>query len=67
VVNFIYDIPLFRNNSSRLGEKTALGGWQASGTSPSSLGLPSTSASVESRAESTAQPTNRPTWSGKIS
>src|SRR5882762_3347391 len=30
VVNFIYDIPLFRNNSSR-AVKTALGSWQVSG------------------------------------
>jgi len=29
-VNFIYDIPAFRNNSNRL-VKTALGGWQVSG------------------------------------
>lgn len=39
VVNFIYDIPLFRNNSSRL-LKTSLGGWQVSGIVTMESGLP---------------------------
>ena len=38
-VNFIYDIPLFRNSQSRF-VKTALGGWQVSGIITVSSGLP---------------------------
>jgi hypothetical protein len=38
-VNFIYDIPVFRHNSSRL-VKTALGGWQVSGIVTLVSGLP---------------------------
>jgi hypothetical protein len=38
-VNFIYDIPVFRNNQSRL-VKTALGGWEISGIVTISSGLP---------------------------
>jgi hypothetical protein len=38
-VNFIYDIPVFRNSQSRL-VKTALGGWQVSGIITVSSGLP---------------------------
>jgi hypothetical protein len=37
--NFIYDIPLFRNNSSRL-VKSVLGGWQVSGIVVAQSGLP---------------------------
>ncbi|HYL85557.1 MAG TPA: hypothetical protein VE263_15080, partial [Candidatus Angelobacter sp.] len=39
VVNFIYDIPLFRNNSSRL-VKSTIGGWQVSGIVTMESGLP---------------------------
>jgi len=37
--NFIYDIPLFRNNSNR-AVKTALGGWEISGIAVIESGLP---------------------------
>jgi hypothetical protein len=39
VVNFIYDIPLFRSNQSRL-LKTTLGGWQVSGIVTEESGVP---------------------------
>lgn len=39
LVDFIYDIPLFRGNQSHL-LKTALGGWQASGIVTMESGLP---------------------------
>ncbi len=39
VVNFIYDIPLFRHNESRL-LKSAAGGWQVSGIVTLESGLP---------------------------
>jgi hypothetical protein len=39
VVNFIYDIPLFRHNSSSL-VKTLAGGWQVSGIVTMESGLP---------------------------
>lgn len=39
VVNFIYDIPLFRSNQSRL-LKSTLGGWQVSGIVTMESGVP---------------------------
>jgi len=39
VVNFIYDVPLFRNNSSRL-VKTVAGGWTVSGIVTMESGVP---------------------------
>jgi hypothetical protein len=39
VVNFIYDIPLFRNSSSHL-VKTTIGGWEVSGIVTFESGLP---------------------------
>jgi hypothetical protein len=39
VANFIYSIPVFRNNSSRL-VKTALGGWEVSGIVTIESGVP---------------------------
>jgi len=39
VVNFIYDIPLFRSNQSRL-LKSTLGGWQVSGIVTEESGVP---------------------------
>ncbi|HWZ98656.1 MAG TPA: carboxypeptidase-like regulatory domain-containing protein [Candidatus Dormibacteraeota bacterium] len=39
VVNFIYDIPVFRNSSSHL-LKTTLGGWQVSGIVTLESGIP---------------------------
>ena len=38
-VNFVYDIPLFRNNSSRL-VKSTIGGWQISGIVTIESGVP---------------------------
>jgi len=67
VVNFIYDIPLFRNNSSRL-VKTALGGWQASGIVTIESGLP-LNIGISGKQGGNALPnaTNRPDLVGKIS
>jgi hypothetical protein len=39
VVNFIYDIPLFRHNDNRL-VRTAIGGWEVSGILTLESGLP---------------------------
>jgi len=47
--------------------KTALGGWQASGIVTIESGLPLNIGIMESRAETTAHATNRPTLVGKIS
>jgi len=65
VVNFIYDIPLFRNNSSRL-VKTALGGWQASGIVTIESGLP-LNIGISGKQGGNALPnaTNRPDLVGK--
>jgi len=39
LVNFVYDVPLFRNNTSRL-VKSTLGGWQLSGIVTLESGVP---------------------------
>jgi len=67
VVNFIYDIPVFRNNSNRL-VKTMLGGWQTSGIVTLESGLP-LNIGVSGKQGGNALPnaTNRPNLVGKIS
>jgi hypothetical protein len=66
VVNFIYDIPLFRGNQSRL-LKTTLGGWQVSGIVTMESGLP-INIGLTGGQSGNALPnaTNRPDLVGKI-
>ncbi|HWY42665.1 MAG TPA: carboxypeptidase-like regulatory domain-containing protein [Candidatus Sulfotelmatobacter sp.] len=69
VVNFIYDIPVFRNNSSRL-IKSTLGGWQVSGIVTMESGIP-VNIGVVSGANSSSNnglpnANNRPDLVGKI-
>ena len=66
VVNFIYDIPVFRNNANRL-VKTALGGWQTSGIVTLESGLP-LNIGISGKQGGNALPnaTNRPNLVGKI-
>jgi hypothetical protein len=67
VVNFIYDIPLFRGNQSRL-LKTALGGWQVSGIVTMESGLPVNIGLTGGQAgNALPNATNRPNLVGKIS
>jgi hypothetical protein len=67
VVNFIYDIPLFRNNSSR-AVKTALGGWQVSGIITMESGLPlNVQLGGKFGGNGLPNATNRPDLAGKIS
>jgi Carboxypeptidase regulatory-like domain len=67
VVNFIYDIPLFRGNQSRL-LKTTLGGWQVSGIVTMESGLP-INIGIRGGQGGNGLPnaTNRPDLTGKIS
>jgi hypothetical protein len=67
-VNFIYDIPLFRNSQSRF-VKTALGGWQISGIITVSSGLPINVGISGSQGGGNGLPngTNRPDLTGSIS
>jgi len=66
-VNFIYDIPLFRNSQSRI-VKTALGGWQISGIITMSSGLPiNVGLSGGQGGNGLPNATNRPDLTGSIS
>jgi len=66
-VNFIYDIPLFRNNSSRL-VKTALGGWEVSGIITLESGLPINIGLTGGQGgNGLPNATNRPDLIGKVS
>ena len=66
-VNFIYDIPVFRNNSSRL-VKTTLGGWQVSGIVTLVSGLPlNIGISGNQGGNGLPNATNRPDLVGKVS
>jgi hypothetical protein len=65
-VNFIYDIPLFRGNQSRL-LKTTLGGWQVSGIVTMESGLPINIGLTGGQAgNALPNATNRPDLVGKI-
>ncbi len=67
LVNFIYDIPLFRNSQSKLAKSVA-GGWEVSGIVTMESGLPlniTENGSESSNGLSNA--TNRPDFSGSIS
>jgi Carboxypeptidase regulatory-like domain len=67
VVNFIYDIPLFRHNSSKL-VKGFLGGWQTSGIVTLESGVP-INVTVGGPLGNLGLPnaTNRPNISGSVS
>ena len=66
-VNFIYDIPLFRGNQSRL-LKSTVGGWQVSGIVTMESGIP-INIGISGNQGSNGLPnaTNRPDLTGKIS
>jgi hypothetical protein len=67
VVNFIYDIPLFRGNQSRL-LKTTLGGWQVSGIVTMESGIPINIGLTGGQGgNGLPNATNRPNLVGKIS
>ena len=67
VVNFVYDIPLFRGNQSRL-LKTTLGGWQVSGIVTVESGIPiNIGLSGAQGGNGLPNATNRPNLVGKIS
>jgi hypothetical protein len=67
VVNFIYDIPLFRGNQSRL-LKTTLGGWQVSGIVTMESGVPiNIGISGKQGGNGLPNATNRPNLAGTIS
>jgi hypothetical protein len=67
VVNFVYDVPVFRNNSSRL-VKTTLGGWTVSGIVTLESGLPF-NVGLTGGQQGNALPnaTNRPNLIGALS
>jgi hypothetical protein len=69
VVNFIYDIPLFRSNQSRL-LKSTLGGWQVSGIVTMESGVPINigvaSSNTASGNNGLPNATNRPDRAGSI-
>jgi carboxypeptidase family protein len=67
VVNFIYDIPVFRGNQSRL-LKTTLGGWQVSGIVTLESGIPiNIGISGGQGGNGLPNATNRPNLVGSIS
>jgi Carboxypeptidase regulatory-like domain len=67
VVNFIYDIPLFRGNQSRL-LKTTVGGWQVSGIVTMESGVPiNIGISGNQGGNGLPNATNRPDLTGSIS
>jgi len=67
VVNFIYDIPVFRNNSNRL-VKSAIGGWQVSGIVTMESGLPvNVTLGGAQGGNGLPNATNRPDLAGKVS
>jgi hypothetical protein len=67
VVNFIYDIPLFRHNDSRL-LKTGLGGWEVSGIVTMESGLPiNIGLSGAQGSNNLPNGTNRPDLTGTVS
>jgi len=67
VVNFIYDIPLFRGNQSRL-LKSTLGGWQVSGIVTMESGIPiNIGISGAQGGNGLPNATNRPDLVSKIS
>jgi hypothetical protein len=66
VVNFIYDIPLFRHNDNRL-VRTAIGGWEVSGIITAESGIPiNIGLSGNQGGNGLPNATNRPNLVGKI-
>ena len=66
LVNFIYAIPVFRTNNSRL-IKSALGGWEISGIGVMETGLPlNITLGGSQGSNGLANATNRPNLSGSI-
>ena len=67
VVNFIYDLPVFRHSDSRL-LRTAVGGWQVSGIVTIESGIPiNIGLSGNQGGNSLPNATNRPDLASKIS
>jgi hypothetical protein len=67
VVNFIYDLPVFRHSDSRL-LRTAVGGWQVSGIVTMESGIPiNIGLSGNQGGNSLPNATNRPDLASKIS
>jgi hypothetical protein len=67
VVNFIYDLPIFRGNQSRL-LKATLGGWEVSGIVTMESGIPiNIGISGAQGGNGLPNATNRPNLVGKIS
>jgi hypothetical protein len=67
LTNFVYDIPLFRGNQSRL-VKSTLGGWQVSGIVTMESGLPVNPVLGGSQSSNgVPNGTNRPSVSGSVS
>jgi len=67
VVNFIYDLPIFRGNQSRL-LKTTLGGWEVSGIVTMESGIPiNIGLSGAQGGNALPNASNRPNLVGKIS
>ncbi len=66
-INFIYSVPLFRDNSNRL-VKTSLGGWQVSGIVTAETGLPlNVTLGGSQGSNGLADATNRPNYGGNLS
>jgi hypothetical protein len=65
VVDFIYDIPLFRHTESRL-LKSGLGGWQVSGIVTMESGLPINITTGGSQGGNGVGGTNRPNLTGTL-
>jgi len=67
LVNFIYDIPLFRDTTHRMA-KTFLGGWQLSGIVTMMSGFPlNITLGGAQGGNGLATGTNRPNYSGNVS
>jgi hypothetical protein len=67
VVNFIYDIPVFRHNSNRL-LKSTVGGWQVSGIVTLESGLPLNIGLTGAQSNNNLpNGTNRPNLTGRVS
>jgi hypothetical protein len=67
LVNFIYDLPIFRATQNRL-LKTTLGGWEVSGIATMESGLPlNITLGGAEGSNGLADATNRPNYAGSIS
>ncbi len=67
VVNFIYDIPFFRNSQSKL-VKSVIGGWEMSGIVTMETGIPlNITLNGEQSSNGLPNATNRPDYGGSVS